>query len=428
MTYICLFEDDALDGFSPIVDTRGVYQLRLGAKTLHRRIWDKMGRPARIFHVRPYLSEHLSCQYNIPINTIPEGASVMFINGRLVSAPSSFYNKLNEMMRSEKEPRIFMQGDEVVAAWLPEVSTDFLDQQAITRPNFGEATEEKVGNEVVLIRHLWNLLDYLHDTLLDDVQDLNQYMPSLDRSQAQIDRHAIITNPSDIYMARNVHIAPGAILNASEGPIFLDAGARVMESTIVKGPVYIGPQSVVKAHANIEQSAIGPVCKVAGEIHSAIFQAYTNKAHAGFVGNSYIGAWCNLGADTNTSNLRNDYAQVTLYNEKLGIYEQTGRQFLGLIMGDHSKCGINTMFNTGSLIGVFCNLYGGGFQPRYVPSFSWGTPEGGLVPYRIAKALEVAERVMARRSIELKPSEQELLHRIFNESQEKLLASTSQAN
>lgn len=421
MIYLCIFEDDAIDGLLPIIELRSVYQLRLGAKTIHRRIWDKMGRPSRAFHVRPYLADYLASQFSVPVNTLPEGASALFINGRLASAPSSFYKMLMEVMRTEKESKVFLQGDEVVAAWLPEAPANILNREAITREALGAASEVQISSEVVLIRYLWNLLDCLHDALLDDVQDLIQYIPSLDRASSHIDRQATIINAADIYLARNVQIAPGAILNASDGPIYVDSGARIMESAIVKGPMYIGPQSVIKAQANIEQSAVGPVCKVAGEVHSAIFQSYTNKAHAGFVGNSYIGSWCNLGADTNTSNLRNDYAQVTLYSEKLGIFEPTGRQFLGLIMGDHSKCGINSMFNTGTLVGVSCNLYGGGFQQRYIPSFSWGSPEGGLEPYRIDKAIQVAERVMARRNIELTESERTVLHRTFDLRKEKVI-------
>ena len=421
MKYLCIFEDDAIEGLLPIIEMRSVYQLRLGAKTIHRRIWDKMGRPARAFHVRPYLAEYLASQFNVPVNTLPEGASALFINGRMASAPSSFYKMLMEVMRTERESKVFLQGDDVVAAWIPEAPANMLNREAITREVFEKAEEVQVSHDVVMIRHLWNLLDLLHDALLDDVQDLIQYIPSLDRASSHIDRHATIINPADIYLARNVQIASGAILNATDGPIYVDAGARIMESAIVKGPMYIGPQSVIKAQANIEQSAVGPVCKVAGEVHSAIFQSYTNKAHAGFVGNSYIGAWCNLGADTNTSNLRNDYAQVTLYSEKLGIFEPTGRQFLGLIMGDHSKCGINSMFNTGTLVGVSCNLYGGGFQQRYIPSFSWGSPQGGLEPYRIDKAIQVAERVMARRNIELTESERAVLHRTFDKRKEKVI-------
>ncbi|MBX2818203.1 MAG: hypothetical protein KTR29_00940 [Rhodothermaceae bacterium] len=422
MIYLCIYEDDAMDRLTPIIETRSVFQLRLGARTIHRRIWDKLGRPSRAFHVRPHLADHISSQYNVPVNTLPEGVSIMFINGRLVSAPAAFYAMLLEVMRTEKESRVFMQGDEMIAAWVPNAPADLLNRESITREVIGTAKEEVLDRTVVLLHHLWNLLDYLHDALLDDVQDLIRFIPSLDRSNSQIDHHSTVINPSDIYLARNAQVAPGAILNAAEGPIYIDSGARIMEAALVKGPVYIGPQSVVKAQTNIEQSAIGPVCKVAGEIHSAIFQSYSNKAHAGFVGNSYIGSWCNLGADTNTSNLRNDYAPVTLYSEKLGIYQPTGRQFLGLIMGDHSKCGINTMFNTGTLTGVFCNLYGSGFQSRYVPSFSWGGPESGLEPYRIDKAIAVAERVMARRNIELAQSEQQLLHRIFSERHEKLIA------
>ena len=419
MMRICLFEDDKLSGLFPILHTKAVYQLRLGARTLYRRICDKLGHPTAILHTRSSLADHVAGQMLLPVNRLDEDTPVLFINGRIISAQESIYKLLLDATSSSNEGRLFMQGDDVIAAWVPNASSEMMQHDSLTEDTFSSLPREQVEG-VALIQNLWHLLDYLHDSLVEDLADLTRNIKTQDRSQAFVHTNATLINPTEIYLSPSVEIHPGAILNASNGPIYLDENAKVMESAIVKGPVYIGRNSVVKAQTNIEESAVGPVCKVAGEIHSVLFQSYSNKAHAGFAGNTYIGSWCNLGADTNTSNLRNDYAPVTLYNESLGLFESTNRQFLGLIMGDHSKCGINTMFNTGTVVGISSNLYGSGFQPRYVPSFSWGCPEEGLQPYRIDKAIEVAQRVMARRKVELSEAERLLLQNIFDYEHNKV--------
>jgi UDP-N-acetylglucosamine diphosphorylase/glucosamine-1-phosphate N-acetyltransferase len=171
----------------------------------------------------------------------------------------------------------------------------------------------------------------------------------------------------------------------------------------------------VKAAGRVEASAVGTWSKVGGEVHESVVHSFSNKAHDGYLGNSYLGRWCNLGADTNTSNLKNDYGEVTVYDAVVGDFVPTGRQFVGLFMGDHAKCSINTMFNTGTVVGVFCNLFGSGFPPRHVPSFSWGGAEG-LVPYRIEKALRVAEAVMARRGVPLTEADRALLAAIAEDA------------
>lgn len=419
--HLCLFEDDRLDDLYPLIHTRGVYQLRLGARTLIDRTWDTLGRPPLVLHTRNELTDHIAHRAQTPVNRLAGDGPVLFVNGRLVHAPAAFFDQLKAISASGDEARLFVQGEEVIAAWMPAGGAALLEQDRLSMTAFSGVAEEEVSG-AVLIRHLWDLLDHLPGALGEDLDVLSRRTASADRSTSRIHSKALLVQSADIYMAESVRVHPGAILNAEDGPIYLAEGAAVMEAAIVKGPVYIGPGSVVKAQTNIAESAVGPVCKVAGEIHSAIFQSYSNKAHNGFAGNSYIGSWCNLGADTNTSNLRNDYGTVPLYNEKLGLYESSGRQFLGLIMADHSKCSINTMFNTGTIVGVFCNLYGSGFHARYIPSFSWGSPEEGYQPYRIDKALQVAERVMSRRKIALSDSERRLLELIFEKEQKRIPA------
>jgi UDP-N-acetylglucosamine diphosphorylase/glucosamine-1-phosphate N-acetyltransferase len=193
--------------------------------------------------------------------------------------------------------------------------------------------------------------------------------------------------------------------------VWVGAGAEVGENAVIKGPVYLGPKVVVHPAARVEESAAGYWSKLGGEVHGSVIHSLSSKGHDGYLGDSYLGRWCNLGADTNTSNLKNDYGEVTLWDAVAEDFVGTGRQFAGLFMGDHSKCSINTMFNTGTVVGVFCNLFGTGFPPRHVPSFSWGGAEG-LAPYRAEKALRVAEAVMARRDRALSDAERARLEAI----------------
>jgi UDP-N-acetylglucosamine diphosphorylase/glucosamine-1-phosphate N-acetyltransferase len=187
-----------------------------------------------------------------------------------------------------------------------------------------------------------------------------------------------------------------------------------MESTVVRGPFALCEHSTLKIGAKIYgPTTIGPYSKVGGEVNNSIIIGYSNKAHDGFLGNSVIGEWCNLGADTNNSNLKNNYANVKLWNYSSGNFEDTGLQFCGLIMGDHSKCGINTMFNTGTVVGVSTNIFGTGFPRNFVPSFTWGGSDK-FSTYILAKAVEVAQKVMIRRDIELTDTDIQILKEVYN--------------
>ncbi len=219
----------------------------------------------------------------------------------------------------------------------------------------------------------------------------------------------------------NLFIEEGAkifasIINVEEGPVYIGKNAMVMEGSLIRGPFALGHDSHLKMGAKVYgASSIGPHCKVGGEMSNSVFQGYSNKAHDGFIGNSVIGEWCNLGADTNTSNLKNNYSQVKIWNYDSQSYENSGLTFCGLMMGDHSKCSINTMFNTGTTIGVSVNIFGSGFPPKYVPSFSWGG-SSGLSPYELSKAFDVAEKVMARRNVTFSEEDRDILSKIAEES------------
>tara|TARA_B100001769_G_scaffold91077_1_gene69887 strand:+ start:363 stop:1550 length:1188 start_codon:yes stop_codon:yes gene_type:complete len=204
------------------------------------------------------------------------------------------------------------------------------------------------------------------------------------------------------------------ILNTTDGPIFIGKDSEIMEGSMIRGPFAICNNSVIKMGAKIyENTTVGPFCKVGGEINNVVFFGYSSKAHDGFLGNSIIGEWCNLGADTNNSNLKNNYDNVKIWNYSSESFKQTGLQFCGLIMGDHSKCGINTMFNTGTVVGVGANIFGSGFPRNFIPSFSWGG-SSGLIVHRIDKFFKTAELVLARRNETLSDDDIEILSHVYS--------------
>ena len=224
----------------------------------------------------------------------------------------------------------------------------------------------------------------------------------------------------------NVKIGNGAIyiengaklnnctLNTTNGPIFIGKDSEIMEGSMIRGPFAICNNSVIKMGAKIyENTTVGPFCKVGGEINNVVFFGYSSKAHDGFLGNSIIGEWCNLGADTNNSNLKNNYDNVKIWNYSSKSFKQTGLQFCGLIMGDHSKCGINTMFNTGTVVGVGANIFGSGFPRNFIPSFSWGG-SSGLIVHRIDKFFKTAELVLARRNETLSDDDIKILSQVYS--------------
>ena len=197
------------------------------------------------------------------------------------------------------------------------------------------------------------------------------------------------------------------------GPIYIGKDSEIMEGSLVRGPFALGENSILKMGAKVYgATTIGPYCKVGGEINNSVLFGYSNKGHEGFLGNSVLGEWCNIGADSNTSNLKNNYAEVKLWNYENERFINTGLQFCGLMMGDHSKCGINTMFNTGTVIGVSANIFGAGFPRNFIPSFSWGGA-AGFSTYHMNKVIEVAKVVMKRRALDLSELDKNILQHVF---------------
>jgi len=286
-----------------------------------------------------------------------------------------------------------------------------LNSQSVKNEEGINSNKKEYQGEINIIDRIWKIFSCAKNEIPSDFQILTQ-----GRTSQPIPAHCFAKNPENIFIEEGA-IIEFASLNASEGPIYIGKGAEVMEGALIRGPFALGEHSTVKMGAKIYGgTAIGPHCKVGGEISNAIFFGYANKGHDGFVGNAVIGEWCNLGADSNNSNLKNNYEEVKVWGYAQKSFVKTGLQFCGLFMGDHSKCGINTMFNTGTVVGVSANIFGGGFPRNFIPSYSWGGA-GGFTTYQFQKAMDTAEKVMDRRHIELSEADRDILKWVFDAEQ-----------
>lgn len=266
-------------------------------------------------------------------------------------------------------------------------------------------------SEYVAIRNLWDIFGENGGQITTDYEQLtNGRTP-----QVIADPHTRCYAPENIFIEEGANIR-AAILNAEGGPIYIGKNATVSEGAIIQGPFSLGEGAVVGQGAKIRpNTTVGPYCKVGGEVNNSVFFGYSNKGHDGYLGNSVIGEWCNLGANTNNSNLKNDYTNVKLYNYATQQLEDTGQIFCGLFMGDYTKAGISTMFNTGTVVGVNVNVFGAGFQPKHIPSFSWGGKTEGFTPYRYDKALTVIRETMRRRGETFGEAKEAMLKVILND-------------
>jgi len=266
---------------------------------------------------------------------------------------------------------------------------------------------------VEFLSRTWEIFSKNGKTLRNDFELITEGRKSEDIT----DPFTIVYGRDQIFLEEGVDIK-ASILNASEGPIYIGKNAQIQEGSIIKGPFALLDHSVVNMGAKIRpDTTIGPYCKVGGEINNSVFFGFSNKAHDGFLGNSVIGEWCNLGADTNNSNLKSNYGEVKVYSYALQKMVGTGLQFCGLLMGDHSKSSINSMFNTGTVVGIGCNIFDCGFPPKHVISFSWGGSRDGFELYQFDKFIEVEKRVFARRKMEMEVPFEQMLKSIYNEKE-----------
>jgi UDP-N-acetylglucosamine diphosphorylase/glucosamine-1-phosphate N-acetyltransferase len=292
--------------------------------------------------------------------------------------------------------------------WQDRAVAVYADRAADDPRQLPEPTADRVvvsDDSAVRITRLWHL--FQHNG------------PELERDFAvwTAGRTSAPVHPSNTVLGDRLFVEPGATLwastlNSTTGPIYIGADAEVMEGCLVRGGLALGDHAVLKLGAKIYgPTTVGPDCRVGGEVNNSVLWGHSNKGHDGFLGNAVLGEWCNIGADSNNSNLKNNYEEVKLWSYPRGGFERTGLQFCGLVMGDHSKCGINTMFNTGTVVGVSCNVFGAGFPRNFIPDFSWGGAQG-LSEYTFDKAMATADRVMDRRSLALTPAHRAILSEV----------------
>lgn len=332
--------------------------------------------------------------------------------------PDAQFSFVTEKYLQEKYPSVsdwdllvpanVLPNEEYIAVLnsLPENASLYQGETWLGTKGTGETKMKYTGEEVVVIQKRWELFQKNDVAIQSDFYLLTEGM----ESQPLSDSVTVIGDRNLVFLEEGAK-AEACVLNTTDGPIYLGEHAEIMEGALVRGPFALCAHAALKMGAKIYgATTVGPYCKVGGEVGNSIFQAYTNKGHDGYVGNSLIGEWCNLGADTNTSNLKNNYSAIRTYSYVERNEVQTTLQFMGLTMGDHSKCGINTMFNTATVVGVSCNIYGGDFPQKFLPSFSWGGAH--LVPFAFDKAVEAANGMMHRRGIQLSDEDIAILREI----------------
>jgi UDP-N-acetylglucosamine diphosphorylase/glucosamine-1-phosphate N-acetyltransferase len=388
-----LFDDSRRLDLHPITFTRPVAEIRIGILTIKEK-WEKFLGTSCSFLTAGYLQEKFQ-------PAVGENESLL-INGGVIPN-QTLIDSIQKLQAGET----IVWGETVIATVLPSTP----NPQYI--PAF-EALKNKIVliEKPFLIQNLWDIFAQNGRAMEQDFELITK-----NRKSEPLSKTNQILNPGNIFVEKGAKIEC-SILNANNGPIYIGADAEIMEGSIVRGPFALCKGSTLKMGAKIYgPTTIGPYSKVGGEVNNSVFIGNANKAHDGFLGNSVIGEWCNIGADSNNSNLKNNYANVKLWNFPKKAFVDTGLQFCGLFMGDHSKCGINTMFNTGTVVGVSANIFGSGFPRNFIPSFSWGGAQGFSV-YTIPKAFETAEIVFERRGLVFNETEKKIFKHIFDLTEE----------
>lgn len=382
MNYI-LFDGSVRDQLLPFTYTRPVADIRVGILTIREKWELHLG-----FATTTVTEDHLSEKW-----PLVELETNILINASFLPT-ERLVDKIRELSENEA---IFFEG-EPVAFFSSEAQEINFDEFAITTYN---------DEDLFQIEHTWDIFSKNQEAIRRDFKILTQ-----DRTSQPIPEKTVAFNEAAIFIEEGAKL-PLCSLNATDGPIYIGKNAEIMEGAIIRGPFALCEGATVKMGAKIYSgTTIGPYCKAGGEINNSVLFGYSNKGHDGFLGNSVVGEWCNIGADTNTSNLKNDYSPVRLWDYETESFAKTGLQFCGLMMGDHSKCGINTMFNTGTVVGVSANIFGSGFPRNFIPSFSWGG-SAGMTTYKTNKAFEVAKVVMARRKLEFNEQDAAIMEHVF---------------
>ena len=395
---IILFDDESRNHLLPFTHTRPVADIRCGILSMRQR-WESYLQTSTSTLTETYLQAAFPLQF--------AGAQT-YVNASLFGTAD-----LAQAIQQLAPDSALVQDDLLIACHTAEQvpTTEALRTLA------GQLTIVPFPGFIHRISKVWDIFSLNGQIIKEDFELLTH-----GRSSQELPDYVTAINPENIFIEPGAKIYP-CIINASAGPVYIGKDAEIMDGSIIRGPFALCEHATLKMGAKVYgATTVGPDCKVGGEISNVVFFANSNKGHDGFLGNAVIGEWCNLGADTNCSNLKNNYDEVKIWNEYQNKSVKTGLQFCGLLMGDHSKCGINTMFNTGTVAGVSCNIYGGGFPDKFIPSFSWGGSEG-MTTYQIEKAIDTANRMMVRRNKSLSHAEIEVLHHIFevSKSQRELL-------
>ncbi len=392
MNYI-LFDDSSREALLPLTFIRPIADIRIGILTIREK-WEQYLREPTSSLTEKYL------QAKYPM--VKEANNIL-INGSVCPSPD-----LVEQVKALKPNETLIHKEYIIAMHITESQLEKLDAK-----DSDKAPDPSLSHEIacdlphVKLCNTWDIFLKTGDELECDFKLITK-----GRKSAPISKTNNILNPENVFLEEGVSME-FATINASAGPVYIGKNATVMEGSVIRGLFAMGESSQLKIGAKIYgPTTIGPHCKIGGEVHNSVVFGFSNKGHDGYMGNSVIAEWCNLGADTNTSNLKNNYDMVRLWNYADQTFARTGEQFIGLIMGDHSKCGINTMFNTGTVVGVSSNIYGAGFQRNFIPSFSWGSP-AGMKPYHIKKAIETAKVMFGRRKIEFNQVEQDILTEVY---------------
>jgi len=370
------FDDHLRTDLFPLTLTRPAAELRCGILTIAEKWKHALNLVEYGFKTEAYLQE-----------LFPQVSAEIHINGRIL--PDDIIIKSIQQL---KEGDYLSLGDTIIA--------------------YHTSQENRLSytDELIAVSRCHNLFTLANSEIERDFAVLTQGRTSQELHSS----NTLIGKTSQVFIEEGAQVYASA-LNVTSGPIYVAKEAHIMEGALIRGPFALGTSSTIKMGAKVYGgTSIGPHCKVGGEVNNSVILGYSNKGHDGFLGNSVLGEWCNLGADTNTSNLKNNYDEVKLWNYNQEKFEKTGLQFCGLIMGDHSKTGINTMLNTGTVIGVSSNIFGSGFPRNFVPSFAWGG-NAGFSTYQIAKAMTTAKLVYKRRKKDFGLDEEHVFEHLFAE-------------
>ncbi|MFC2130485.1 putative sugar nucleotidyl transferase [Bacteroidota bacterium] len=409
---ILMFETERVESLYPFSILHSAWEVRCGALRLFEKVKKFFPESRLIFsgrekHLKSFLARIEHDDQTIKRdNILILHSAILPETEFLLNIQKAYDDFINET--GEDKSVVFTVNKTPVAAYVPagdRVNPDEKDKELL--PKFlydfaGGLNPVEVPLPKV-INYLWDIFDLVGESISDDSKYFENHADFNDIQS----NGAFLINEKNVKLGKNNKIAPGVVLDASKGPIITGENLIIMANAVILGPCFIGDNSVIKIGAKIyENNSIGECCKVGGEVENSVIHAYSNKQHEGFLGHSYLGEWVNIGADTNTSDLKNTYSEIKV---RLRDYDiNTGRMFLGLLCGDHTKTAINTTLNTGTVAGICGILVADGFLPNWIPSFAWrGTK--GCSQYKVEKALEVAKKVMQRRNRELLPEEVELI-------------------